>query len=229
MCTMFGGYNWGLLYTATSKTPPSPHPLYFTSSKQPSETLQHELFENAWLKLEHPVALQSHASPSRKFLERVQRFTSQPCPVYDSVNVSISTDELQSRVWDREYYSKQTHRPAPGVRLKSANENVLTDNIRSLYVKTGFHKAAWCSKADAKQEKNNIYQIIIMKTWSSRDSIPRVAEHLSMIFTSQTVGCQWCGGFTEKLRVLPRSKPNIIPHGGGHRSRCADYITTRNL
>lgn len=61
--------------------------------------------------------------------------------------------------------------------------------------------------------------IIMMIRGSSRGGIPRVREHLSLIFTSQTVGRQRCAASTEKRRVLPRSSPNIIPHGGGHKRK----------
>ncbi|KAG7238823.1 hypothetical protein INR49_030367 [Caranx melampygus] len=74
-------------------------------------------------------------------------------------------------------------------------------------------------KRNERNNNNPPYQIVIMIRRSSRDHIPRVTGHLSVIFTSQTVGCQWCGGFLEKLRVLPRSNPNIIPYGSGHKSR----------
>lgn len=58
-----------------------------------------------------------------------------------------------------------------------------------------------------------------MKRRRSPDGISGVTEHLSVIFASQTVACRRRVAFTEKLRVLPRSNPNIIPHGSGHKSR----------
>lgn len=71
--------------------------------------------------------------------------------------------------------------------------------------------------------------MIIMIRGSSRGGIPRVGEHLSLIFTSQTVGRQRCAASTEERRVLPRSSPNIIPHGGGHKRKEKKYIEARLL
>ncbi len=197
------------------------HPLFFTSSRRPSETLQPKLFGNTCLKLEHPVALQRYASLPRKFRERVHRFTSRPCPACDSNLVSECQHQhgrISVVLGQSLGILKQTNRP---------RHTYLTET--SLFCSDQPHTLQFlCVKVVSKQcdalrqmqkkRKAVPYQIIIMKRGSSWDGIPRVTGHLSTIFTSQTVGCQWWGGFTEKLRVLPRSDPNIIPHGSGHKS-----------
>lgn len=60
--------------------------------------------------------------------------------------------------------------------------------------------------------------MIIAIGGSSRAGILGLGRHLSlMLFTSRAVGRRCCSASPVERRVLPRSSPNIGPHGGGHR------------
>lgn len=135
--------------------------------------------------------------PPRKFVERVQRFTSRPCPACDSVNVSISTGEISVTCWDRKYESKA----AP-----------TQDHLRGRALASVFAHAdlkvsrARCDDNDGLiRSERKTYQMITRGSW--RDGICGVTEHLSRI-------CQRCGGL--KHRDLLRSDPNRIPERSGH-------------
>lgn len=108
------------VHTVTSNPPPP-----FTSSRRPSETLQPKLFGNTWLKLEHPVALQRYASLPHKFRERVQRFTSQPCPAECQHQYHIQS-EFSVTCWGTIAVNITTHKhtglPASNIRLTSLRE-----------------------------------------------------------------------------------------------------------